>query len=180
MQKTESEQGMIKNLRWKQKKSVRIELNDSLFPFSQLAQAWERKTHFYPEICPPTKNLHSLCVGNKTFLYTFSSAPVLLNGFVFISQYHGCNRCLSHSQRQTQMDCNEKDGENRKPSYILALKDAFFLSATRTVGVIAPTVHKGIEYVQLWNGRGAVKPVFWHPVKAALAIPKYCLFFSSV
>lgn len=113
--KTEIEQGTVKNLRQNQKKSIKRELNDSLFPFSQLAQTWERKTHFYPEICYPTKNLHPLCIGNKTLLYIFSRAPVLLNGFVCISQYQGCKRCLSHSQRH-QMGCDEKDRENRMAS----------------------------------------------------------------
>lgn len=47
------------------------------------------------------------------------------------------------------MDCNEKDGEKRKTSCILVLKDAFSLSASPIVEVIASTVRNGIGYMQL-------------------------------
>lgn len=47
------------------------------------------------------------------------------------------------------MDCDEKDMCNREPSYLLVLKEIFFLSAAPTVRLIDPTGHKGIRDVQL-------------------------------
>ena len=105
---------------------------------------------------------------------------MLPNGFVFISWYHGCNRCLSRSQRQTQMDSNEKGRENGKASCILALKDAFLFSAAPTVWAIAPAARDGTGYVQFWNGRGAGKPMLRHPLSKALAVPKCCCCSMSV
>jgi len=60
-------------------------------------------------------------------LYILSSAPVLLDGFVFISCTGCCNRCLP--VRQTQVGCNEKEMWNRKASDHLVHTDAFLLSA---------------------------------------------------
>lgn len=122
--KTRTEQGMIKN-RQIQRSSVDTELNDSLSisPTSSSTRERKKKSTLSPKIF-----ILFAQEINHCYIF-FSSAPVLLNGFGFLSQCHGCSGCLSHGQSRTRMDCNGKDGEKRKVFCILVLREVFFLLA---------------------------------------------------